>query len=43
MVRETEFMALKNDQQLKVDYRGFPEMLYAHLNICQSQKDVQSQ
>lgn len=33
-VRESEFLSLKTQQSLRVDFYGFPEVIIEHLNYC---------
>lgn len=35
-VRQSEFLNLKNQQSLKVDFHGFPEVIMTYLNSCKN-------
>ena len=37
-IKENDFMMLKKEQKLRVDYRGFPSMLKDHFDMCKSDK-----
>jgi hypothetical protein len=35
-IKENDFMMLKKEQKLRVDFRGFPTMLMDHFDMCKS-------
>jgi hypothetical protein len=35
-------MSLRNEQKIKVDFGGFPEMLVQHFGFLENEKEVQS-
>lgn len=39
-IKESDFMMLKKEQKLRVDFRGFPTMLMDHFDMCKSEKQA---
>lgn len=43
MLKETDYLALRSEQKIKIDFSGFPEMLVQHFGFLENEKDAASQ
>jgi hypothetical protein len=41
MLKESDYMSLRNEQKIKVDFSGFPEMLVQHFGFLDNEKESQ--